>query len=120
MRKWWRTEAHGKVPSNWVAMLSTIAHRAQIGGVQPNAIESRVGPHVDDDTHKVNFEEARMLGHRFYDQNTGSELDPKGSGQRGKRTEAPGGGCREDGPNTVRSAVDRWQQRGLKYVRTAK
>ena len=97
-----------------MAMLSTIANHARMTGVQLNATGSRVGPHVDDDTQKVNFEEARMLGHRFYDQNTGLELDPKGSGQRGKRTEASGGGCREDGPKTVRSAVDRWQQRGLK------
>ena len=34
-------------------------------GVQLNAIESRVGPRVDDDTQKVNYEEIRMLGHRF-------------------------------------------------------
>ena len=59
-------------------MLRTIANRARISGVQLNAIESRVGPHVADDTRNVNFEENRMLGHRCHHQNTGVELDPKG------------------------------------------
>ena len=73
------SQAHGKVPPMMVViMLRTIANRARISGVQLNAIESRVGPHVADDTRNVNFEENRMLGHRCYHQNTGLELDPKG------------------------------------------
>ena len=51
-----------------MAVLRTIANRARIIGVQLNAIESI-----------ITIEEIRMLGHRFYDQNTVLEPDPKGS-----------------------------------------
>ena len=69
---------------------------------------------MDDDTQKVNFEEIRKLEHRLCDQNTGLELDPKGSWQRGKKQgEVVDRMCRT--PFGVR-----WIVRGLKEVGTAK
>ena len=43
-----------------------------------NSVEVGIGPHVDDDTRDVDFNEVRADTEKYYDQYTGLELDAAG------------------------------------------